>query len=82
MADSPDSLVLAQLRDIRADISDVHGTLGEIRSCLTNLEGGQAKIIQHLGHLAAADARQRLATDGVTERLVRIERHLALSDAT
>jgi hypothetical protein len=82
MADSPDKLVLAQLGDIRADISDVHGTLGEIRRRLTNLEGGQAEIIQHLGHLAAADARQQLATDGVAERLVCIERHLALSDAT
>ena len=73
--------MLMQLRANRADISDVQGTLGGIRRRLTNLEGGQAAIIQHLGQLAAADAQQQLATDGVTERLVRIERRLDLRDA-
>ncbi len=81
MVDSPVNLVLTQLRDIRADISHVQVTLGEIGRRLTNLEGGQAAIIQHLGQLAAADAQQRLATDGLTERLVRIERRLNLRDA-
>jgi hypothetical protein len=71
MVDSPDNLMLMQLRAIRADISDVQGTLGEIRQRLTNLEGSQAAIIHHLGQLAAADAQHQLATDGVTERLVR-----------
>jgi hypothetical protein len=78
MADSPDDLVLTQLRDICADISDVRGTLGAISRHRTNLEGGQVAIIQHLGHLAAADARQQLATDAVTERLVLIELRLDL----
>jgi hypothetical protein len=72
MIESPENLVLAQLCAIRADLSDVQGSLGEIKGRLTNLEGGQASIIQHLGHLAA---------DGVTERLVRIERRLDLRDA-
>lgn len=81
MADSPENLVLAQLRAIRADLSDVQGSLGEIKGRLANLEGGQASIIQHLGHLAAADAQQQLATDGLTERLTRIERRLDLRDA-
>jgi hypothetical protein len=48
---------------------------------LANLEGGQASIIQHLGHLAAADAQQQLASNGLTERLVRIERRLDLREA-
>ena len=81
MVDNPENLVLSQLRAIRADISDVQGSLGEIKRRLTNLEGGQASIIQHLGHLAAADAQQQLASDGLTERLVRIERRLDLRDA-
>ena len=81
MVDDPENLVLSQLRAIRADISDVQGSLGEIKRRLTNLEGGQASIIQHLGHLAAADAQQQLASDGLTERLVRIERRLDLRDA-
>jgi septation ring formation regulator EzrA len=81
MVDDPENFVLTQLRAIRADISDVQGSLGEIKRRLTNLEGGQASIIQHLGHLAAADAQQQLSSDGLTERLVRIERRLDLRNA-
>ena len=81
MADSPDNLVLTQLRAIRADISDVQGSLGEIKRRLANLEGGQASIIQHLGNLAAADAQQQLAIDGLSDRMIRIERRLELRDA-
>lgn len=81
MVDGPENLVLSQLRAIRSDLSDVQGSLGEIKRRLANLEGGQASIIQHLGNLAAADAQQQLASDGVTERLVRIERRLDLRDA-
>ena len=81
MVESPENLVLTQLRALRADISDVQGSLGEIKRRLANLEGGQASIIHHLGHLAAADAQQQLASDGLTERLVRIERRLDLREA-
>jgi hypothetical protein len=78
---SPENLFLTQLRAIRSDIADVQGSLGDIRRRLANLQGGQASIIQHLGHLAAADAQQQLASDALTERLVRIERRLELRDA-
>ena len=81
MVDSPENLVLTQLRAIRTDISDVQGSLGEVKRRLANLESGQASIIQHLGNLASADAQQQLATDGLTERLVRIERRLELRDS-
>ncbi|HZX86244.1 MAG TPA: hypothetical protein VFF19_21915 [Reyranella sp.] len=81
MVDSPENLVLTQRSAIRADISDVQGSLGELKRRLTNLESGQASIIQHLGNLASADAQQQLTTDGLTERLVRIERRLELRDA-
>jgi len=59
MVDSPENPVLAHLRAICADLVDVQGTLGEMKGRLGNLEGGQASIIQHLGHLAAADAQQQ-----------------------
>jgi len=81
MAESPENIVLAQLRAIRSDRADVQGSLGEIKGRLANLEGGQASIIQHLGQLAAADAQQQVAADRLTERLVRIERRLDLRDA-
>lgn len=81
MVESPESLVLAHLRAIRVELADVQGSLGEIKGRLANLEGGQASIIQHLGHLAAADAQQQVAADRLSERLVRIERRLDLRDA-
>jgi len=81
MVDDPENPVLAQLRAIRADISDVQGSLGEIRSRLSTIEGGHASVIRHLGHLAAADAQQQLALDGLAQRLVRIERRLDVRDA-
>jgi septation ring formation regulator EzrA len=80
MVDNPENPVLAQLRAIRADLADVQGTLGEMKGRLANLEGGQASIIQNLGHLAAADAEQQVAADRMTERLVRIERRLDLRE--
>ncbi|MCW5737926.1 MAG: hypothetical protein KIS73_27645 [Enhydrobacter sp.] len=80
MVESPENLVLAQLRAIRADLADVQGTLGEIKGRLTNVEGSLASVIQHLGHLAAADAQQQVAADRMTERLVRIERRLDLRE--
>lgn len=67
MVDSPGKLVLGQLPAIRADISDVQGSLGEVKRRLVNLESGQPFIIQHLGNLAAVDAQEQLS-----ERLVRI----------
>lgn len=81
MVESPENLVLAQLRAIRADLADVQGSLGEIKGRLGNLEGGQASIIQHLGHLAAADAQQQVAADRLAERLERIEHRLDRRDA-
>ena len=81
MAESPEDLVLTLLRAIRGDISDVQVSLRDIRRRLANLESGQASIILHLGNLAAADAQQQLATDGLSDRLVRIERRLELRDA-
>jgi septation ring formation regulator EzrA len=81
MVDSPENLMLTQLRTIRADIPDVQGSLGEIKRRLANLEDGQASIVQNLGHMAATDAQQQLAANGLSERLVRIERRLDLRDA-
>ena len=73
--------MLTELLAIRSEISGVQGSLGEIKRRLATLEGGQASIIERLGQLAASDAQQQLSTDGLSERLVRIERRLDLRDA-
>ena len=51
----------------------------EMTRRLSNLEAGQASIIQHLGHLASADAQQQLASVGFDQRLERIERRVDLA---
>ena len=81
MVEFPEDLILAQLRAIHADLAEVQGSLGEIKGRLTNVEDSFALIIQHLGHLAAADAQQQIAVDRMTDRLVRIERRLDPRDA-
>ncbi len=79
MADAIDnSLVLEHLRRFQAGQDRIEHKLGELTGRIANLEAGQASIIQHLGHLASADAQQQLAADRANERLDRIERRLEL----
>ncbi|MDQ3144314.1 MAG: hypothetical protein M3Q57_05480 [Pseudomonadota bacterium] len=79
MSDNVDNLLLEHLKRFQATLDRVERKLGELTGRTANLESGQASIIQHLGHLAAADAAQQLSTDHLGERLDRIERRLELS---
>lgn len=82
MAESVDSLVLEQLRLIRADQAAMKDDLREVRNRLATLELGQGTILQHMGHLASSIAQQQLAFDRFGERVERIERRLSLADAS
>jgi hypothetical protein len=79
MAEQVENLMLEHLKRFQAALDRIEPTLDEHTSRLANLEGGQAVIIQHLAHLAAADAAQQLASDNLSARLVRIERRLELT---
>ena len=79
MAGEVDNLMLEHLKRFQATLERVENKLSDLTSRIANLEGGQASIIQHLGHLAAADAAQQVSTDHVGDRLDRIERRLELS---
>ena len=74
-----ENLMLEHLKRFQATLDRVERKIGEVTGRVANLESGQASIIQHLGHLAAADAAQQLSTDHLAERLDRIERRLELS---
>ena len=79
MAEEVDNLMLEHLKRFQATLERVENKLSDLTSRIANLEGGQASIIQHLGHLAAADAAQQVSTDHVGDRLDQIERRLELS---
>ena len=74
-----ENLMLEHMKRFQAILDRVERKLDEHTGRFANLEGGQASIIQHLGHLAGADAAQQLAIDNMSRRLDRIERRLELS---
>ncbi len=79
MAENSENIILEHLKRFQAGQDRIERKLEELMRRISNLEGGQASIIQHLGHLAAADAQQQVASDGFNLRLERIERRLELA---
>ncbi len=80
MNDNVENLILEHLKRFQTTLDRVERKISELASRTANLESGQASIIQHLGHLAAADAAQQSSTDHLGDRLDRIERRLELSN--
>jgi hypothetical protein len=74
-----ENIVIEHLKRFQAGPDRIERKLEEATRRLANLEAGQALIIQHIGHLASADAQQQLAADGLNQRLERIERRLELA---
>lgn len=61
MSENIDNLLLEHLKKIQAEQTAARERDAEIIRRLSNLEGGQGSIIQHLGNLAAADASQQMS---------------------
>jgi hypothetical protein len=79
MADQIDNFMLEHLKRFQATLERVEHKLGELTNRTAGVESGLAMMMQHLAHLATADAAQQLSIDHVTERLDRIERRLELT---
>lgn len=79
MSEQIDNLILEHLKRFQAGQDNINRKLDELIRRVSNLESGQASIIQHIGHLAAADALQQLTADGFNSRLERIEKRLELA---
>ena len=56
MTDSVENLILEHLKRFQVGQDNINRKLDGLIRRTSNLEAGQASIIQHLGHLAAADA--------------------------
>lgn len=81
MSENVENLIIEHLKRFQAGQERIDRKLEEITRRLSNLEAGQASIIQHLGNLAAADAQQQLTADHFDLRLERIEKRLELVNA-
>ncbi len=57
MNEAVDNLVLEYLKRFQAGQDRIERKIEEMTRRLSNVEAGQASIIQHLGHLASADAQ-------------------------
>ncbi|HET9114233.1 MAG TPA: hypothetical protein VFN66_10260 [Burkholderiales bacterium] len=79
MTDNIENLLREHLKRFQAGQDRMERKQDELTRRVSNLEAGLASVIQHLGHLAAADAQQQLAADGFNLRLERIERRLELA---
>ena len=79
MPDNTENLMLEHLKRFQATLDRVERGQQDMTRRLSNLETGLASIIQHLGHLASADAQQQISADNLNERLNRIERRLELA---
>ena len=79
MTDTTENLILEHLSRFQAGQDRIERKIDELTRRISNLEAGQASIIQHIGHLASADAQQQVAADGFNQRLERIERRLELT---
>jgi hypothetical protein len=72
------NIIIEHLRAIRADIASVKDDMREMKSRMTNLEAGQATMMQHLGHQASVSAQQHVSYDRLIERVERIEKRLEI----
>jgi len=79
MTENVENLILEHLKRFQASMDRVERRLDEMNARLSNLESAYASIMQHLTHLAAADAAQQVAIDNINMRLDRIERRLELT---
>ncbi len=79
MNDNVGNLVLEHMKRFQASLDRMEGKLSDLTNRMSNVESGMASVIQHLGHLAAADAAQQISIDRINDRLDRIERRLDLA---
>lgn len=79
MTENIENLLLEHMKRFQATLERLERKQDEVVARLANLEGAVASVMQHLGHLAAADAAQQLAIDNIGRRLDRIESRLELT---
>ena len=79
MTDNVENPLLEHLKRFQTTLERMERKQDDMANRLTSLESHVGSILQHLGHLAVADATQQLSIDNVNTGLDRIERRLELT---
>ena len=79
MTDNFENLILEHLKRFQSSLDRMERRMDEMAVRLSNLESAYASIMQHLPHLAVADAAQQVVIDNISMRVDRIERRLELT---
>lgn len=82
MAENVESLVLEQLRLVRAELVSIKDDTREIKTRLAVVESGIASLRRDNGDFATTQAAQHLSYDRLADRVERIERRLDIADAS
>lgn len=84
MTDEIESLVLAQLRELRNDVrsfrAGMNDQFDDVKARLSSLEASVVSVRRDVTHGEDTDARQQLSLDRIVKRLERIEQRLELTD--
>lgn len=74
-----DNIIIEHLCAIRADVGTIRDGVRELKNRVTNLELGQATIMQSLGHQSAVSAQQNVSYDRIVDRIEKIEKKLEIA---
>ena len=79
MAENIENLLLEHLKRFQAGQERIQFDLREVKAHLSNLESGQASVVQHIANVALGIAGQQVSLDHLSERIERIETRLELA---
>lgn len=74
-----DNLIIEHLKAMRAELADVKSDISEIRQRMVSLDSSVIDLRRSHLHLHEDSARQQLALEKLSERVLRIERRLELA---
>lgn len=79
MAGNVENLMLEHLKRFQTTLERMENKVDDLTRRFSNLETGQANVLQQLAHLAAVDAQLQISIDTLNARVSRIEHRLELA---
>ena len=76
--ENADSIVIAHLRAMHADVASIKDDIREVKTRITHVEAGIASLKRDAAHQYDESAAANARFDRLTERIEKIERRLDL----